>query len=84
MIRAGITFHGVPSRLWVGRRMPFFPAARNRLCRASTEIRSGAHSQGQYSGAAKTVEPQSRGEGDDFYNLSPSLTQGTNDGGRSG
>lgn len=45
---------------------------------------SGAHSQGQYSGAAKTVEPQSRGEGDDFYNLSPSLTQGASDGGRSG
>lgn len=33
-------------------------------------------SQGRYSDAAKTVEPQSRGEGDDFYNLSPSLTQG--------
>lgn len=84
MIRAGVTFHGVPSRFWVGRRMLFVPAARNHLCRASTEILSGAHSQGQYSDAAKTVEPQSRGEGDDLYNLSPSLTQGASDGGRSG
>ncbi len=50
-------------------------------CRPSTEILSGAHSQGQYSGAAKTVESQSRGEGDDFYNLSPSLTQRASDGG---